>query len=93
VHDDSESKINANVSFSHSCPIPTCNYVFATSVLLKTINTDANTIKQWVILNSGAKSHFLTTNAPATNVFQAIIPLATCLPNSTRVESNTHQHP
>ncbi len=89
ARDDSDSKSNADVSFSYYCSIPTHNYAFAGSVLLRTINTDANTIEQWANLNSGATSHFLTTNAPMTNILPAIVLLVAHLPNGARVES-TH---
>ncbi len=58
-------------------------------VLLKTISTDAETIKRWAILDSGATSHFLTMSAPATNICAASVPLVTRLPNGERVQS-TH---
>jgi hypothetical protein len=61
-----------------------------TSVLLRTITTDATTIKQWVILDSGATSHFLTTDAPtSTNIVPADAPLIARLPNGDKVQS-TH---
>jgi hypothetical protein len=58
-------------------------------VLLKKINRDADMIKQWAILDSGATSHFLTTNAPATNLLSAIVHLIARLPNGAQVTS-TH---
>jgi hypothetical protein len=51
--------------------------------------TNAATIKQWAILDSGATSHFLTTNAPATNIIPAAVPLIARLPNGDKVQS-TH---
>ncbi len=51
--------------------------------------TDAATIKQWAILNSGATSHFLTTNAPTTNIIPAAVPLIACLPKVTRCNQRT----
>jgi len=83
------SKSNDDVTFNHSFPTPTHNYAFAAAVLLKTISTYAETIKRWAILDSGAMSHFLTTNAPATNICKATIPLVARLPNGERVQS-TH---
>ncbi len=62
-------------------------HALAASILLKTINVDAATIKQWAILDSGATSHFLTTNAPATNIVPAAMPrLIVCLPNGDKVQ-------
>jgi len=63
------------------CPTPTHEYALAASVLLRTITTDAATIKRWAILDSGATSHFLTTDAPATNIAPADVPLIARLPN------------
>jgi hypothetical protein len=51
--------------------------------------TDAKTIKEWAILDSGATSHFLTSDAPATTIHLATIPIITCLPNGECVQS-TH---
>jgi hypothetical protein len=70
-------------------PTPTHNYALAASVLLRTIATDATTIKQWAILDSGATSHFLTTDAPATNIVPATVSLIARLPNGDKVQS-TH---
>jgi hypothetical protein len=70
-------------------PNPTHNYTLAASIFLKTINVDAATIKRWAILDSGAMSHFLTTDAPATNILLAAVPLIACLPNGDKVQS-TH---
>ena len=51
--------------------------------------TDAATIRNWAILDSGATSHFLTTDAPATNIIPATVPLIARLPNGDKVQS-TH---
>ncbi len=56
------------------------------AVLLKTISTDAKTIKRWAVLDLGATSHFLTTNLPATNICAASVPLVARLPNGERVQ-------
>jgi hypothetical protein len=58
-------------------------------VLLKTISSDTNTIKKWAILDSGATSHFLTTDAPASNIRSTATPLVARLPNGDKVQS-TH---
>jgi len=68
---------------------PTHNYALVASVLLRTITTDTVTIKRWAILDSGATSHFLTTDAPATNIVPADVPLIAHLPNGDKVQS-TH---
>ncbi len=46
-------------------------------------------IKAWAILDSGATSNFLTTNALVTNVQPADKPLVVQLPNGAQVQS-TH---
>jgi hypothetical protein len=68
---------------------PTSKYALAAATLLKTISTDADTIKQWAILDSGATSHFLTTNAPALDITPTTMPIIARLPNGERVHS-TH---
>jgi hypothetical protein len=65
---------------------PTHNYALAASILLKTINVDASTIKQWAILDSKATRHFLTTNAPTTNIVLAAVPLIAHLSNGDKVQ-------
>jgi hypothetical protein len=82
-------KINNDFIFTPTCPIPTHNYLFAALVLLKTISTDAATIKRWAILDSGATSHFLTTDAPALDICPTSKPIIAQLPNGKRVHS-TH---
>jgi hypothetical protein len=79
-----------NNSFNTTrCLTPTHNYALAASVLLRTITTDAATIKRWAILDSGATSHFLTTDAPATNIVPADVPLIARLSIGDKVQS-TH---
>ena len=87
--DNNSYKINADVNFTYPRSIPIHNYALAASVLLKTINTDADTIKRWAILDSGPTSHFLTTNAPATNILPTTTPIIAHLQNGARVHS-TH---
>jgi hypothetical protein len=79
------NKLVTSVNTNH-CPTPTQNYALAASILLKTINVDATTIKLWAILDSGAMSHFLITNAPTTHIVLAAVPLIACLPNSDKVQ-------
>ncbi|KAL3763957.1 hypothetical protein ACHAW5_004642 [Stephanodiscus triporus] len=69
--------------------IPTRKYAFAAATLLKTIATDVDTIKRWAILDSGDMGHFLTTDAPASNVQPTTTPIIARLPNGDRVHS-TH---
>jgi hypothetical protein len=59
------------------------------SPLLKTINAYAKTIKRWAILDSGATSHFLMTDAPAFNIMLITTPIIARLPNGEQVHS-TH---
>ncbi len=44
---NNSNKINTDVNFTYPRLIPTHNYALAASVLLKTINTNADTIKRW----------------------------------------------
>ncbi len=55
--------------------------------LLKTINTNGETIEQWAILDSGTTSHFLTTNAPALNILPTAMAIIAHLPNGERAHS------
>jgi hypothetical protein len=68
---------------------PNCNYAHAALLLLKMITTNANTIRRWAILNSGAMSHFLTTSTPATNILPNAVPIIARLPNGNQAHS-TH---
>ncbi len=68
---------------------PTHNYAFAATSLLKTIKTDAETIKRWAVLDSGATSHILTTDVLALQVTPTLTPITARLPNGERVQS-TH---
>ncbi len=83
------TKLNNNVKFTLSCSIPSHNYALTASILLKTININAKTIKCWATLNSSAMNHCLATNAPATNILPTAMPIAACLPNGEHVCS-TH---
>jgi hypothetical protein len=75
-------------SVNKNCHLtPTHNYALAASILLKTINVNAATIKLWAILDSEATSHFLTTDAPATNIVIAAVPLIAHLLNGDKVQS------
>ncbi len=82
------NKLDISVNLNRR-PIPTQNYALAASLLLKKISTDAATIRSWAILDSGATSHFLTTDAPASNIILATVPLIARLPNGDKVQS-TH---
>jgi hypothetical protein len=53
------------------------------------IDINAKSIKRWAILDSGATSHFLTTNTPAINILPTAMPIIAYLPNGERVRS-TH---
>ncbi len=83
------NKINADVNFTLPHLTPTYNYAFAALLLLKRITTDADTIKRWAILDSGATSHFLTTSTPATTILPIAAPIVARLPNGKGVHS-TH---
>ena len=85
--DDAKIKIKDDVNFTFPCSIPTRNYALTASVLLNMINTNADTIKSWAILNSGAISHIRTTDVPATNILPTTTSIISCLPNGTGVHS------
>jgi hypothetical protein len=86
---DSTKKINVNLNFTFPCPIPTHNYALAASILPKTVSIDADTIKRWAILGSGATSHFLMTSMPATNILPTTMPIINPLLNGKCMHS-TH---
>jgi hypothetical protein len=80
--------VNKNLTY-HKVAQPPPNFALATASLLQTVNIDMTPIKAWAILDSGATSNFLTTNAPVTNVQPANKPLVVQLPNGAQVQS-TH---
>ena len=75
------NKINADINFTLPRLTPTCNFALAALLLLKKITTDADTIKRWAILDSGAMSHFLTTSVPTTNILPTAVPIIAHLLN------------
>jgi hypothetical protein len=81
--------MNTDVNFTLPRLTPSHKYALAASLLLKTITTDADTIKRWAILDLGATSHFLTASAPATNILPTAMPIIAHLPNVNQVHS-TH---
>jgi hypothetical protein len=89
VIDNRTTKLNTDIKFTPSCSIPSHNYALAVSILLKLIDTNAKTIKQWVTLDSGSTSHLVTTNVPATNILPTDVPIVACLSNGEHVRS-TH---
>ena len=64
-------------------------FAYAASQLLRTVNFDLQDIKDWAILDSGATSHFLVTDAPVINIRPASNPLSVQIPNGQKVNS-TH---
>ena len=59
----------------------------AANSLLKTINFNLEDMKQWAILDSGATSHFLSTDTPIEDERQTLNPITTKLPDGRRVTS------
>ena len=59
----------------------------AANTLLKTIDFDLEDIRNWAIVDSGATSHFLVTEAPAINIRPAKTPLKARLPNGETIAS------
>ena len=51
------------------------HHAFAADKLLKTANLNVGNIKEWAILNSWAKTHFLVANAPSDDIRVATNPL------------------
>ncbi len=71
---------------------PTCErtkYAFAAESLLSTVDIDMHNIRNWAILDSGATSNFLVTNAPVEDIVEATKGLHVKLPNGDKVTS-TH---
>ena len=61
----------------------------ATTKLLATIDINSKNIKEWAILDSGATSNFLVSDAPVTNIRPASNPLSVKIPSGQSVAS-TH---
>ena len=72
-----------------NCPAQRSRYAYAANDLLSTIKFTADNIKEWAILDSGATSHFLVTDAPVRHREVASDPLIVRLPDGARVKS-TH---
>ena len=64
-------------------------YAYAAQALLQTVDFKLEDLKNWAILDSGATSHFLVTNAPVNDILPAANPLTVQIPNGERVTS-TH---
>jgi hypothetical protein len=65
-------------------------YAHAASSILKKINFNLDDIKNWAILDSGATSHFLVTDASATGVSVATNPVTVSIPDGSKLTS-THK--
>ena len=72
-----------------SVPTTGPRYAHAAHSLLQTVTLDMDTVKNWAILDSGATSHFLVTDAPTTQRAVATNPLRVKLPNGDNIQS-TH---
>ena len=77
------NKISANTPSKYG-------YAHAASSMLKKINFNLADIKNWAILDSGATSHFLVTDASATGVSVATNPVTVTIPDGSRLTS-THK--
>ena len=55
--------------------------------MLKTINFNLEDIKDWDILDSGAKTHFLVIDASATGISLAANPITDTIPDRTKLTS------
>ena len=60
-----------------------------TNMRLSTVDINLKNIREWVILDSGAGSHFLVVGAPVTNKQVAFDPISVTLPDGDQVHS-TH---
>ena len=65
------------------------HFAYAAEKLLKTVDIDIENIKEWVILDSGATSHFLVVDAPVDDVTTADNPINVKQPDGACV-SSTH---
>ena len=63
------------------------NYKQAANSLLKTVDFSIDDVKRWAILDSGATSNFLITDAPADDEQDAVTPIRASLPDGTQVLS------
>ena len=64
-------------------------YEYAAKALLATVDINMQNVHEWVILDSGATSHFLVIAAPTTDRQEAKNPLSVKLPDGARM-SSTH---
>ena len=60
-------------------------YAYAAQSLLQTVDIKIEDLKNWAILDSGATSHFLVTDAPVIDILPASRPLTVQIPNGERV--------
>ena len=65
----------------------TGQYQFAAQALLKTVYLSLDEIKNWAILDSGATSHFLVTQAPAINIRPTQRPITARIPDGSTITS------
>ena len=57
--------------------------------ILRTIDFSQVDLRDWEIVDSGATSNFLVTEAPVVDIVPALNPLTMTIPNGSRVQS-TH---
>jgi len=74
---------------TYSTPPCKSQYANAAQSLLKTVDFKVEDLKNWAILDSGARSRFLITNAPVIDIIPATTPMVIQIPNGERVMS-TH---
>ena len=72
---------------TYSTPPCKSQYANAAQSLLKTVDFKLEDLKNWAILDSGATSHFLITNAPVIDIIPATTPMVVQIPNGERVTS------
>ena len=64
-------------------------FQYAANALLHTVDINMENIKEWAILDSGATSHFLVTEAPTSEMTIATMLIRVTIPDGSQVQS-TH---
>ena len=80
-------KCDDNTPSKYACHKTTSTYSHAANSLLKTINFNIEDIKQWAILDSGATSNFLLSDALMHDERPSLKPITAKLPDGRRVTS------
>ena len=96
VKDNIKCEVNQNITTLTPTPYTPSRHTYHKSAntyshagtsWLKTIDLNLDDIEQWAILDSGATSNFLLTNAPIDDEQQTLNPITAKLPDGRRVTS------